>query len=75
MDAGFSKWANKGLIYIDQLFKEQIFKSFSQLQKEFNLPAQKFYKFLQLRDYLQKHQEWENIRMTPSKLEEVLWSF
>lgn len=52
MDAGFSKWVNKGLIYIDQIFKGQILKSFSQLQKEFKLPAQDFYKFLQLRNDL-----------------------
>lgn len=75
IDSGFNKWANKGLIYIDQMFQGQTMKSFTQLQKEFNLPAHDFYKFLQLRDYLQKHQEWENIYKTPSKLEEVLWSF
>lgn len=33
------------------------------------------YKFLQLRHYLQKHKEWDNIRKTPSKLEELLMSF
>ena len=75
MDSGFNKWANKGLIYIDQMFQGQTMKSFTQLQKELNLPAHDFYKFLQRRDYLQKHQEWENICKTPSKLEEVFWSF
>lgn len=44
--------ATKGLIYIGQMFKGQILKFFIQFQKEFNLPAQDFYKFWQLRDYL-----------------------
>lgn len=75
MDSGFVKWADKGLIYIEQILQGQTMKSFTQLQREFNLPSHDFYKFLQLRDYLQKHQEWENIRKTPSKLEETIWSF
>ena len=70
MDAGYKKWVNKGLVYIAQLFKGQTMKSYEQLAKEFNLPAHDFYKFVQLRHYLQNHEEWRYICKMPSKLEE-----
>lgn len=57
------------------MFKGQTMKSFEQLTQEFNLPNHDFYKFLQLRHYLQKHEEWEIICKLPSKLEELLMSF
>ncbi len=72
MDAGYNIWAHRGLIYIAQLFHGQNMKSFEQLKKEFNLPAQDLYTFLQIRHYLQKHKEWDNIHKIPSKLEELL---
>lgn len=75
MDTGYNKWTNTGLIFIAQVFDGQTMKSFEQLRRDFNLPAQDFYKFLQLRHYLQKHTEWENICNKPFKLEERLMSF
>lgn len=74
MDVGFEKWTNKGLIYIAQLFTGQILKSFEQLKQEFNLPNNDFYKYLQLRHYLQKHSESEKIFKEPTKVEELLMS-
>lgn len=68
METGYNRWAEKGLIYIAQVFLEQNMKSFEQLRREFNLPTQDFYKYLQLRSYLQKHEEWSNCKI-PSKLE------
>lgn len=75
MDAGFEKWTNKGLIYISQIFMGQILKSFEQLKQEFNLQNNDFYKYLQLRHYLQKHNEWERISKEPTKVEELFMSF
>ncbi len=75
MDTGYNKWANKGLVYIAQVFKGQNIKSFEELRKEFSLLAQDFYKFLQLRSYLQNHKEWHNICRASSEIEEVFMSF
>lgn len=75
MGARYNKWTNKRLIYIAQVFNGQTMKSFEQLILDFNLPANDFYKFLQLRHHLQKHKGWENICKTPSKLEELFMSF
>ena len=75
MDSGYNNWANNGLVYIEQVFNGQTMKSFEQLRQECNLPAHDHYKFLQLRHYLKKHQEWENICKTSSKLKELLMAF
>lgn len=75
MDAGYNRWTRQGLKYIAQVFRGQTLKSFQQLAQEFNLSAHDFYKFLQLRHYLQTHKEWENICKTSSKLEELLMAY
>ncbi len=66
IDDGFKKWVNKGLVYIDQLFDREVLKSFQQLIQEFNLHVQDRYGFLQVRRYLQKSKESENIMREPS---------
>ena len=71
MYAGFKKWTDKGLVYIGQLFQGQTLKSFQQLSEEFNLPAHDHYKFLQMRNYLQKNKEWGNLSRDPSNTEQL----
>lgn len=39
MDRGFSRWAEKGLITINRHFKGNVLKYFTQLQTQFDLPA------------------------------------
>ena len=68
LDAGFQGWSLLGLRYIHQLFSSNQLKSFEQLREEFNLPRTDFYRYLQLRHYLQRHSEWDKIQ-NPSRLE------
>lgn len=70
MKGGYYGWEQKGLVYIGQLIKVGDIKTYNQLHNEFNLPMQDFYKYLQIRSYLIKHYEWENIRKPPNRLEE-----
>lgn len=65
MEKGFSKWREKGLMYLLQLFKGDNLKSFEQLKKECDLMTHDFYKYLQIRDYLTKHKEWNYMRKNP----------
>lgn len=72
MEKGFSKWREKGLMYLLQLFKGDNLKSFEQLKKECDLMTHDFYKYLQIRDYLTKHKEWNYMRKNPNHVEEFL---
>ena len=69
LDAGFKIWAEKGLNTIDKLFGEGVLRSFDQLQKKFGLLTHDFYRYLQLRNYLQKHKDWEILKESPSNIE------
>lgn len=70
LEAGFKKWEEKGLIMLEQLFEGGVLMSFQQLQHKHNLPAHDFFKYLQLRHYLQKHEEWDKLCTSPSNIEQ-----
>lgn len=42
MDTGSEKWTNKWLIYIAQLFKGQVIKTFKKLKQKFNFSNPRF---------------------------------
>lgn len=71
LDLGFKKWINYGLNFIHQFIRKGHFKSFEQLQREFNLPKVDFYRYLQIRDFITKHKDWEGIA-NPNKIEKIL---
>lgn len=68
-DPRFKDWENKGLIFIDDLFDGETLKSFNHLQEKFGLISTDFYRFLQLRSYLNSHKEWQSLTLQPSDLE------
>ena len=61
----------KGLKFVHQLFHSNHVKSFDQLRNEFNLPRSDFFRFLQLRHFLERHGNWDKMR-NPSVLESFL---
>ncbi len=65
-DSGFRRWADKGLRTINQLFKGTEFKSFSQLQEQFDLPSKDLYRYLQIRHYVTNHKEKEMVSKNPN---------
>ena len=72
LDAGFQIWANKGLITINQMFVGETLKSFKQLQDKYGLCSKDFYWYLQLRDYLLSHIEYNALKQQASPLENLL---
>lgn len=69
LDVCFKKWEEAGLVVLDQLFEGNVIKTFEELRKEFELPQQDFFRYLQIRHYLHKHKEWERLSNPISKLE------
>lgn len=53
LDRGFIDWKSKGLGCIGDLYVNYKFASFSQLQSTFNLPGSDFFRYLQVRHYVQ----------------------
>ena len=68
-DKAYKRWAESDLITINQLFDGELFKSFSQLQNEFSLPSSDLYRYLQIRHYITKSTDWENIKKEPTNIE------
>ena len=71
LDTGFRKWSEQGLVNLHQLLKDGRLKSFQQLREEFKFPNTDFFRYLQLRDFLTKHKEWDKI-LEPTPIEEFL---
>lgn len=67
--SGFRGWAERGLISVNQLFEGNVFKTFDQLKVKFKLPSNDLYKYLQIRSYVTKHNDWELIRREPTNIE------
>ena len=74
LDAGFRRWTDFGLTIIHQLCDKDSFKSFEQLKFSFSLPNSDFFRFLQLRDFLTKHKEWNKV-IKPTPIEDLLLTF
>ena len=56
-DRAYKRWAESGLITINQLLDRQVFKAFSQLRDKFDLPSSDLYRYLQIRHYVTKHSD------------------
>jgi len=69
LDKSFLKWTERGLVVLDQLFDGAALKSFEQLKENYDLPNQDFFRYLQIRHYLQNHLEWERLCSQPTKIE------
>ncbi len=54
LDLVFAAWRNKGLKSIEDLYVDEMFASFSQLQSIFNLPGSDFFRYLQIRHYVKE---------------------
>ncbi|KAJ0059923.1 hypothetical protein NL108_015598 [Boleophthalmus pectinirostris] len=70
LDGCFTRWANNGLTIINQLIKNTVIKSFSQIQQEFNIPSSDLFRFFQIRHYIEKHKEYDNIRQQQTTFEQ-----
>lgn len=51
------------------MFEGNVIKTFAQLQDKYNLPSSDLYRYLQLRSYIKKHQDWELLRKESSNIE------
>lgn len=69
LDKGFRKWTERGLVVLDQLFDGATLKSFEQLKEKYDLTNHDYFRYLQIRHYLQNHQERERLCSLPTKLE------
>lgn len=61
---GFKSWEDAGIKYISQLYQDNTLKSFQQIQTEFGIPHNNFYKYLQLRHALQTQNRTVRIQPT-----------
>ena len=57
LGGAFSKWNQKGIQCVGDLYIHGVFASFSQLQQKFGLENTNFFQYLQIRDYIRKHLE------------------
>ncbi len=61
LDTGFKKWSDHGLTYLYELFHEGHVKSFELIREEYGVPKTDFFRFLQIRNFLIKHKEFNKI--------------
>lgn len=52
LDSTFKQWSLNGLIYIKDLYTDNIFDSFENVCKRYNLPRSSFFKYLQIRHFV-----------------------
>ena len=57
LGGAFSKWNQKGIKCVRDLYIQGVFASFSQLQQKYGLENNNFFQYLQIRDYIRKHLE------------------
>lgn len=69
-DLAYRRWAEKGLVTINQLFENNTLRAFSQLQEKFDLPSNDMYRFLQIRHYITKHTDWDSLKREPTDVEQ-----
>ena len=68
-DRANKRWAEAGLITINQLMDGHVFRSFSQLKDKFTLPSSDLYRYLKIRHYVTKNTDWEYIEKEPTNME------
>ena len=54
MDAAFVQWSDKGLTAIIDLYVNDHFATFAQLQEKFGLPSSHFFRYLQVRNFVRQ---------------------
>uniref|UniRef100_A0A671XVP2 Reverse transcriptase domain-containing protein n=1 Tax=Sparus aurata TaxID=8175 RepID=A0A671XVP2_SPAAU len=54
MDAAFVQWSDKGLTAIIDLYINDHFATFAQLQTKFGLPSSHFFRYLQVRNFVRQ---------------------
>ena len=73
VDVGFGLWKDAGILSIQNLYKDGVLKSFQQLQSEFNLHQSQFFRYLQLRSYINSVPEYKTgVSTCPNQVESIL---
>lgn len=54
-DRGFNLWESKGLMRFYQMYAEKGFDSFENIERRYQLPRSHFYRYLQVRSYVNKN--------------------
>lgn len=68
-DLGFKTWLNRGIITLQDLYKDCNLMSFDELKAKFDVPQKHFFKYLQLRSFILAHLK-NSVRQPPlSRLE------
>lgn len=71
---GFSKqWYDPGIQTFDKLYEGDTLMSFEQLQHKYFLPSKFFFKYLQVRHYIQTQQGGRLSNLSLSPLEAILF--
>lgn len=55
IDKTFAMWRSHGLVSVKDFYVDGVLASFAQLSSKFNLPNTHFFRFLQARDFINKH--------------------
>lgn len=55
LDKGFVQWKNYGIKKAGHLYRKGFFLSFQELQQNYGLHSNNFFRYLQLRDYVKSH--------------------
>lgn len=69
VDRSFDRWAENKLITVNQLFERDVIKTFAQLRSKYNPLSSDHYRYLQVRNYIMKHMDWDQIRREPTNIE------
>ncbi len=54
MDTGFKLWCEKGIVKLQDLFIDNNLMSFQQIMDKYELSKSEFFRFLQIRHFIQK---------------------
>ncbi len=55
LDKGFQQWRNAGIHTVSDLFQDGTFMSFEKIQEKYKLHRSNFFRFLQVRNYVQAY--------------------
>lgn len=55
VDGAFNVWRDFGICTLNDLYSNDIFMTFQQVQERFGLPNSNFFRYLQIRNYVQSH--------------------
>lgn len=72
LDEAFNIWRDHDLITVGQLYINNTFASFTQLQEKFNLPSSHLFRYFQIRSFILKQFPTFPLRMSQNILEDIL---